>query len=134
MGGEWSNVKELCDIVRETSFAIHKYLRHGHMEKVYERALVHRLEKQGIEVRSQQPLHVFDEDGTLLGEYFADMLVENCLVIELKACSAITDNHVAQLLGYLRSSQIEHGLLINFGAPRLYIKKFIFTLKSESPI
>jgi GxxExxY protein len=126
-----TSVNELCDVVRETSFAIHKYLRHGHMEKVYERALVHRLMKQGIDVRPQHPLIIYDEDGTVLGEYFADLLVENRLVIELKACSAIVSEHVAQLLGYLRSSRIENGLLINFGAPRLYIKKYIFTLSDE---
>jgi GxxExxY protein len=67
MSSTWSNVNELCDIVRETSFALYKYLRHGHMEKVYERALVNRLTKQGIDVRPQHPLFVYDEDGTLLG-------------------------------------------------------------------
>lgn len=130
---DWSNINDLCDVVRETSFAIHKYLRHGHMEKVHERSLVNRLTKQGIAVRLQEPMHVYDEDGTLLGEYFADLLVESRLVVELKACSAITTDHVAQLLGYLRSSRIENGLLINFGAPRLYIKKYIFTLDDEYP-
>ena len=71
---KWSSINELCDVVRETSFAIHKYLRHGHMEKVYERALVSRLTKQGMDVRPQHPLSVYDEDGTMLGEYFADVL------------------------------------------------------------
>ena len=123
-----TSINELCDVVRETSFAIHKYLRHGHMEKVYERALVNRLLKQGLDVRSQHPLLIYDEDGTVLGEYFADLLIDNRLVVELKACSAIVNEHVAQLIGYLRSSRIENGLLINFGAPKLYIKKFIFTL------
>jgi len=133
MNHERSNINDLCDVVRETSFAIHKFLRHGHMEKVYERSLVSRLIKQGIVARPQEPMHVYDEDGTLLGEYFADLLVESRLVVELKACSAITTDHVAQLLGYLRSSRIENGLLINFGAPRLYIKKYIFTLDDEYP-
>jgi len=131
MIAKWTNINELCDVVRETSFAIHKYLRHGHMEKVYERALINRLTKQGIDVRSQHALNVYDEDGTLLGEYFADLLIENRLVVELKACSAIVNEHVAQLLGYLRSSRFENGLLINFGAPRLYIKKYVFTLDEE---
>ena len=133
MNHERSNINDLCDVVRETSFAIHKFLRHGHMEKVYERSLVSRLIKQGIVSRPQEPMHVYDEDGTLLGEYVADLLVESRLVVELKACSAITTDHVAQLLGYLRSSRIENGLLINFGAPRLYIKKYIFTLDDEYP-
>lgn len=130
----WSDVNELCDVVRETSFAIHKYLRHGHMEKVYERAMVNRLSKLGLDARPQAPLNVYDEDGTLLGEYFADMLIENQSLVELKACSSITNDHVAQLLGYLRSSRLENGLIINFGAPRLFIKKYVLTIADEYPI
>jgi len=119
-----NRIFELCDIVRETSFAIHKYHRYGHLEKVYENALGHRLRKLGIRVDQQYPLSVFDEDGTVIGEYFVDLFVEGCLVIELKACSSLNDEHVAQLLGYLRSSRIEHGLLINFGNQKLQIKKY----------
>jgi GxxExxY protein len=118
-------VNEICDIVREVSYAIHKYHRNGHLEKIYENALVHRLRKQGIEVKQQYPLKVYDEDETLLGDYFADLFIEGCLIVELKACSHIVPDHIAQLLGYLRSSKIEHGLLINFGAPKLFIKKYI---------
>ena len=80
----WGNMNELCDTVRETSFAIHKYHRNGHLEKVYENALAHRLAKQGLTVRQQHPLTVLDEDGTILGEYFADLFVEDCLIVELK--------------------------------------------------
>jgi GxxExxY protein len=134
MSQVWSNVNELCDLVRETSFAIHKYLRHGHMEKVYERAMVNRLSKLGLNVQQQAPLNVYDEDGTLLGEYFADLLVENQLLVELKACGAITNDHVAQLLGYLRSSRIENGLILNFGAPRLFVKKYVLTINEEYPV
>jgi GxxExxY protein len=118
-------VNELCDLIHETSLAIHKFHRHGHLEKVYENALAHRLRKAGVKVEQQYPLNVQDEDGTLLGEYFADLLVEGELVVELKAIKAIANEHVAQILGYLRSARKEHGLLINFGAPVLYIKKFV---------
>jgi GxxExxY protein len=79
---------------------------------VYENALVHRLCKAGLEVKQQHPLNVYDEDGTIIGEYFADMLVEGRLIVELKACRATADEHVAQILGYLKSSEIEDGLLI----------------------
>jgi GxxExxY protein len=122
---EWSNVFELCDIARETGYAIHTFLRSGHVEKVYENALVHRLRKQGIHVIQQHPLAVQDEDGTVLGEFFADLFIENILIVELKAVRHIADEHVAQLLGYLRCSRIEHGLLTNFGAPHYHIKKYI---------
>ena len=119
------NVFKLCDVIRETSFAIHQYHKQGHLEKIYENALFHRLKKSGYQVEQQFPLQVYDEDGTVIGKYEADLLIENCLIAEIKACESIADAHVAPLLGYLRSSRIEHGLLINFGAPKLRIKKYI---------
>ena len=117
----------LCDVVRETSFDIHCYLRHGHLEKIYENALYHRLTRRGLQVEQQFPLKVYDEDGTLLGDYCADLFIENRLIVELKASRALVDENIAQLLGYLRSSRMEHGLLINFGAAKLQIKKYILT-------
>lgn len=121
------DINELCDIVRETSFAIHKYLRNGHLEKVYENALVNRLRTLGLKVEQQHPLTVYDEDGTVLGEYFADLFVDGRLIVELKAVRNIADEHVAQLLGYLKSSRVETGLLINFGAAKLYVRKYLMT-------
>ena len=123
------DMNALCDVVRETSFEIHCYLRHGHLEKVYENALAHRLQKRGLDVKQQFPLPVYDEDGALLGDYFADLFIEKSLIVELKATGkGLADEHVAQVLGYLRSSRVEHGLLINFGAPKLQVKKYVFTL------
>ena len=117
----------LCNVIRQTSFDIHHYLRSGHREQIYENALVHRLRKKGISVKQQQEMRVFDEDGTLLGYLKADLLVETQVICEIKGVRALVDEHVAQLLGYLRASRIEHGLLINFGAPRLQIKKFVLS-------
>ena len=122
--------KELCDIVRETAYAIHIYHGHGHLEKVYENALANRLRKAGIDVRQQHPLKVYDEDGTILGEYFADLLVDGRLLMELKACRATADEHVAQILGYLKSAQIEDGLLINFGSYKFEVKKYVMNRAS----
>ena len=124
----WEDINRLCDVVREASFATHKYHRNGHLEKIYENALVNRLRKQGLKVEQQFPLSVYDEDGTVLGEYFAGLFIEGCLIVELKACKAVAEEHVAQLLGYLKSSRIETGLLINFGAAKLSVKKFLMTL------
>jgi len=117
-------VLNLCDRIREISLALHRYLRHGHLEKVYENGLAHRLRKEGIRVEQQHPLEVCDEDGAVLGEYYADLFVADKLVVELKACQTLFNEHTAQVLGYLRASHMEHGLLINFGAPRLEIRKF----------
>jgi len=125
-----AEINGLCDVIRQTSFEIHKFLRSGHLERVYENALAHRLTKIGIHVIQQHPLDVCDEDGTLLGHFCADLSVENRLVVEIKACRGLIDDHVAQLLGYLRASRLEHGLLINFGGPKLQIKKYILTRDS----
>lgn len=122
-------INELCDIVRKTAYAIHIYHGHGHLEKVYENALAHRLRLLGLEVRQQHPIQVRDEDGTLIGDYLADLCVESRLIVELKAARAVAPEHVAQLLGYLRSTRIEHGMLINFGSFRFEIKKYILTPK-----
>ena len=121
------SIFDLCNIVRETSFEIHRYLRSGFTEKIYENALANRLHKKGVRVERQRRMKVFDEDGTLLGLLTADLFVENCIICEIKSCSALIEAHTAQLLGYLRAARIEHGLLINFGAPKLEIKKYILT-------
>ncbi|MCP4264606.1 MAG: GxxExxY protein [Candidatus Brocadiaceae bacterium] len=122
-----NEIFRLCDLIRETSFSLHQYLRHGHLEKVYENGLAHRLKGADLKVEQQYPLQVLDEDETVLGDFIADLYVENCLIIELKACKSIISDHTAQLLGYLRASRIEHGILINFGAPKLEIKKYVLS-------
>jgi GxxExxY protein len=118
-------MRELCDCVRQTSFDIHVYLKSGHLEKVYENTLAHRLRKKGIPVIQQHPLPVYDEDGTLVGDFYADLFVDSQLIVELKAAKTLSENHTAQLLGYLRASRIEHGILVNFGATMLQVKKLI---------
>lgn len=91
---------------------------------MYENALVHRLRKAGLEVRQQHPLKAYDEDGTLTGDYLADLLVEGELIIELKTAKALANEHEAQILGHLKSARLEHGLLINFGSYKFEIRKF----------
>jgi GxxExxY protein len=118
-------IVRLCDRVRETSFAIHRFLRHGHLEKIYANALYHRLRQEGITVWQEHPLQVMDVDGTVLGSFFADLVIDGKIIVEIKACDHLVDEHTAQVLGYLRASRIEHAMLINFGAPTIQFKKFI---------
>ena len=122
--------KALCDRIRQIAFEIHRYHGHGHLEKVYENALAHRLKKAGHRVEQQVPLQVFDEDGTLIGDYFADLIVAGEVVVELKAAKAIAPEHEAQVLVYLKSCRKEHGLLVNFGAYRFEIRKFALSPKA----
>ena len=122
-------INDLCDIVRQTAYDIHVYRGNGHLEKVYENALANRLRKAGLDVKQQHPLKVYDEDGTEIGDYFADLLIDGRLIVELKAAKTIADEHVAQTLGYLKASRIEHGVLINFGSSSLEFKRFVKSLK-----
>jgi len=121
------DILKVTDVIRQTSYDIHKYLRSGFTEKIYENALAHRLRKEGIRAEQQQCVRVFDEDGTLLGLFRTDILIERIMVCEIKSCTSLIDAHTAQLLGYLRASGMQHGLLINFGAPKLQIRKLILT-------
>jgi GxxExxY protein len=119
-----NDIKALCDRVRDIAYAIHVFHGHGHLEKVYENALVNRLCKAGIEVKQQSPIQVFDEDGTMIGDYIADLIIEGRLIVELKTAKALSPEHEGQILGYLKSARIEHGLLINFGSYKFQIRKF----------
>jgi GxxExxY protein len=120
-----NDVKQLCDRIREQAFDLHQWLKHGHLEKVYENGMRNRLRRIGLQVEQQHPIQVKDRDGSILGDFLADLFVEDELIVELKACKALGDEHVAQILGYLRASGKRHGLLINFGAPKLQIRKLV---------
>ncbi len=121
------NIAILCQQVRQTAYEIHLFHGHGHLEKVYENALVNRLRKAGLPVEQQHPIEVYDEDGTLLGNYIADLLVSGLLLIEIKASKTLAPEHEAQILGYLKATNIEHGILVNFGAYKFQIRKFVWT-------
>ena len=120
-----TDILKTCDEIREIAYAIHQHFGHGHLEKVYENSLANRLTKAGMKVEQQVPITVKDEDGTMVGEYIADLLINDELIIELKAVDAICEAHTAQVLRYLRATGLKHGLLINFGASRFQIKKYI---------
>lgn len=128
-----NRIFELTDVVRETGYAIHCYHGPGHLEKVYENALVHRLRKRGMMVEQQKPLTVYDEDGTVVGEYVADILIEGQLIVEVKAAKAIIDDHIAQTLGYLRSARLEHGVIVNFGASKFQVRKLVMSATLHQP-
>ena len=113
---------KVCDRIRQVAYDLHMYLGVGFLEKVYENALAHRLGKAGMDVQTQVPIQVSDEDGFVIGDYIADLLVDGILV-ELKAVSSLTQAHVAQLLNYLKATGIRHGLLVNFGSEKFQCRK-----------
>lgn len=96
----------------------------GFLEKIYEDALAHELQKAGLAVQQQAPLSV-TYDGITVGEYSADILVENRVLLELKAARAIDASHQAQILNYLKATGIKLGRLLNFGTRSLGIKRMV---------
>lgn len=96
----------------------------GFSEKVYENALLIELKKQGLQCRSQQALSVKYKDE-IVGEYVTDIVVEDIVVLELKAVSKINTAHEAQILNYLKATGLKIGLLINFTYPKATIKRFV---------
>ena len=119
------NIQQLVDTIHQTGFEAHVYFKNGHLEKVYENSLANRLRKKGLKVVQQHQLNVIDEDGSIVGEYYADLWIEEAIIVELKAVKRIDENHHAQVLSYLKTSNVKHGILMNFGAPIFEVKKFI---------
>ena len=109
-------LKRLAAEVGQVAYGVHEYFGNGLLEKVYETALAHRLEKNGFRVERQKPLSVFDKDGYCVGEYFADMVIDGKLIVELKATRALAPEHLAQTLNYLKITGSPVGLIINFGS------------------
>jgi GxxExxY protein len=103
-------------------YKAYNQLGYGFSEKVYENALAHELRKLGLTVEHQKPVNVYYDD-VQVGEYFADIVVDGEVILELKAVRVLLEEHEAQLLNYLKATTIEVGLLFNFGPKAHYIRK-----------
>ncbi len=101
---------------------VHRVLGPGFLESVYQNALLLRLEKAGLSAKAQYPLSVHFEDA-IVGEFLVDILVEDRLILELKAISALVSAHEVQLVNYLTATGVEVGLLLNFGTKSLEVKR-----------
>jgi len=105
-------------------FKIANALGPGFLEKVYENSLAHELRKQGLHADQQFPVPVA-YDGAIVGEYVADLLVERSVLVELKAARELEDAHMAQCMNYLKATGLRICLLVNFGRPRVQIKRIV---------
>ena len=105
------------------AFRVSNALGSGFLEKVYENALAHEVRKSGLEVKQQHPIKVY-YDGVMVGDYYADLLVAHTIVLELKATSEMSPVFAAQCLNYLKATGLPLCLLLNFGKPRVEIKRF----------
>lgn len=116
--------KELCYRIQGCIYEVYRQLGHGFLEKVYERALRHELEQHGLQVSCQVPYRLFYKEVSV-GEYFADMVVEETVLLELKADAAYSRAWEAQLMNYLHASHLKVGLLANFSYPKATVKRFV---------
>ena len=107
-----------------SAFTVSNILGSGFLEKVYENALFHELRKNGLKVDRQQPITV-KYDDIVVGEYVADLLIENQVIVELKACKTLEDIHFAQCINYLKATGLHICLLLNFGTPKVQIKRIV---------
>lgn len=113
---------EVTDKIIKAYYNVYNTLGTGFLEKVYERAMVVELQNMGIHAVAQRPINVLYK-GKLVGEYFADILVADCVIVELKVAEALGEEGEAQLINYLRATHIEVGLLMNFGKKAQFKKK-----------
>ncbi len=116
------SLNKLKERVIGFAFTVSNWLGSGFLEKVYENALAHELRKNEFKVEQQKSIKVF-YDGIIAGEYIADLLVEDCLIIELKTVEKFSDVHLAQALNYLNATGFPLCLLLNFGKPKVEIKR-----------
>jgi GxxExxY protein len=116
-------INKITEAVIACAFRVHTTLGAGFLEKVYEKAMMIELESTDLLAKPQFPVPVFYK-GTKIGDYFADILVNDCLIVELKTVENITVAHEKQLINYLAATNIENGLLINFGSSVQIKRKF----------
>ena len=113
---------EITEKIIKAYYNVYNTLGYGFLEKVYENSMVIELRKMGMKVNSQYPITVYYE-SEIVGEYFADLIVNDIVVIELKASKSLLEEHECQLINYLKATKIELGLLLNFGKEAEYKRK-----------
>jgi GxxExxY protein len=122
--------EDVTDGIINAFYHVYNKLGYGFLEKVYENALSHELKLRGFDIEAQKPISVW-YDGIVVGEYFADMVVNQCVIIEMKCGIAINSAHESQLVNYLKATGMEVGLLLNFG-PKPEFKRKIFTTRDRT--
>ena len=121
--------KELTDKIINLFYRVYNKLGYGFLEKIYENALMIELKEENIDAVVQAPIKVYYK-GQILGEFFADILADNKIIIEIKAAKVLMEEHEAQLLNYLKATNIEVGLLLKFG-PKPEVKRKAFDNKRK---
>ena len=122
--GPGLKLNEITEKIIGCAYTVSNTLGCGFLEKVYENALAHELRKAGLDIKQQHGIKV-SYDGIVVGEFAADLLVNGRVLVELKAVSQLDNIHMAQCLNYLNATELEICLLINFGKPKVEIKRIV---------
>ena len=117
--------KDTTDKIIKAFYYVYNRLGYGFLEKIYENSMVITLQKYGCNVTQQLPIKVYFE-GDIVGDYYADLVVDNCVIVELKANESITEAYESQLTNYIKTTNIEVGMLLNFGIKPEFRRK-VFT-------
>ena len=125
--------KTVTQRVIRCAFDVSNTLGAGFLEKVYENALCVELEKNGLKFQSQKPI-VVNYKGIQVGEYIADIVVEDKLLVELKALTTLCSSHDAQVMNYLKATNLSVGLLLNFGRSKLGVKRIVWQYNETEKI
>ena len=115
--------EEKTDLIIKAFYKVYNTLGYGFLEKVYHNAFLIELRNLGFDVKSQYPIDVYYEEF-MVGEYFADIIADNCIIIENKAAEALREEHEFQLINYLKATDMEVGLLFNFGKTPSFKRKY----------
>ena|ERR1043166_6400244 len=123
--------EELSGVVLNAFFTVYNCLGHGFLEKVYENAIAIELKERGITVQQQGRIIVYYK-GHEVGDYYADVSVNECIILELKAAEGIAPEHEAQLINYLKATDVELGFVLNFGPKPQFIRRILTNDKKQS--
>ena len=123
--------KEITEKIIKSFYKVYNSLKYGFLEKVYENAMAIELRKMGFDVKCQHPITVYYENE-IVGEYYADIIVNDLVIIELKAANSILEEHECQLINYLKATKIELGLIMNFGKEAEYKRKVFMNKNKKS--
>jgi len=121
------DINDVTYAINGAVFEVNRVLGPGFLEKIYENALLIELKRRGIKAESQVPIRVLYKENAV-GEYFADILVEGKVIVELKTVETIDKIHEAQLLNYLKATGMQVGILVNFKHPKAEIKRMVLNL------
>jgi GxxExxY protein len=125
-----NEINQITEKIIGCAYTVSNHLGSGFLEKIYENALAHEIRKTGLRVSQQYPIQVV-YDKIIVGDYIADLLVEECVLVELKTVKSLEDIHIAQVINYLKAIGLTICLLFNFYGPRVETRRIVHNFQNQ---